>query len=141
MLPIFGALALLPALWAAGTRLCSAQPPPAAQPGWVNVTGDVGGNPWGYAGVLLLAAVPDSSQVVAGVSDSGLWETDGGLTWTNIGDRLPDNTNFTSDPIILDSKTFLVNMAGWKQGASWGIYRSEDAGKTWHSEAGKGAER
>ena len=56
---------------------------------------------------------------------------DGGKTWKKIGDKFPEDSNFTHDPIILDSKTFLVNTAGWKQKASLGIYRSEDAGETW----------
>lgn len=189
--------------------------------GWKNVTGGVGGETWGYAGVTLLAAVPDRDEILAGVSEQGLWSsTDGGATWkklggeiknrphqivfdpkdsrtfwisgcygagifrTNdagatfrrlgkldhvdgiavdfsdparrtlltglheqerslhvshdggekwekIGDRLPEDSNFTSDPIILDSKTFITNAAGWKKGKAWGIYRTTDAGATW----------
>jgi hypothetical protein len=57
--------------------------------------------------------------------------TDAGQSWTKIGDRLPEDTNHSTDPIILDSKTFLINTAGWKQNATMGIYRSEDAGATW----------
>ena len=192
---------------------------------WANATGNLGGETWGYAGVVVLAPVPDSAQVIAGVSERGLWSTgdggrswkqlgaddkepiknrphrilfdpqnpvvfwvsgnygagifkttdagksfvrlgslnhvdgvavdfsdperktmlaglheqshslhlskDGGKTWQKIGDRLPDNSNFTTDPIILDSKTFLINTAGWKQKAAWGIYRSGDGGETW----------
>jgi photosystem II stability/assembly factor-like uncharacterized protein len=197
----------------------------AAAAGWVNVTSNVGGETWGYAGVLLLAPVPDRAEVLAGVSDRGLWSTadggaswrslgaadkepirnrphrilfdpkdpsvywvsgnygagifktvdggksfarlgnlthvdgiavdfsdparktmlaglheqarslqlsqDGGATWRKIGDRLPEDSNFSTDPVVLDSKTFLVNTAGWKQNASWGIYRSHDGGETW----------
>ena len=220
-------------VWAAGVqtagrpgasapRAAFAAPDPA---GWSNVTGNLGGATWGYAGVTLMAAVPKSPAVIAGVSERGLWSTndagatwkklgaadrepithrphrilfdprdpavfwvsgcygagifkttdggksfirlgklehvdgvavdlsdpqrktmlaglheqvrslqlsrDGGRTWQNIGDRLPQNSNFTSDPIILDGKTFLINTAGWKQGATWGIYRSADGGETW----------
>lgn len=57
--------------------------------------------------------------------------TDGGISWVKIGDRLPPDSNHSSDPIILDSKTFLINTAGWKPKATLGIYRSEDAGQTW----------
>jgi photosystem II stability/assembly factor-like uncharacterized protein len=56
---------------------------------------------------------------------------DAGKTWQKIGDRLPEDSNFSTDPIILDAKTFLINTAGWKPKAKWGIYRSEDAGATW----------
>jgi photosystem II stability/assembly factor-like uncharacterized protein len=191
---------------------------------WVNVTNNVGGETWGYAGVCLLAAVPGSDEVIAGVSERGLWSStdggatwkqlgtsgealkqrphkivfdprdpavywvsgcygptpfmtadggksfkrlgnlnhadgiavdfseperktmllglheqarslqlskDGGKTWQKIGDKLPENSNHSTDPIILDSRTFLINTAGWKQGATLGIYRSEDGGETW----------
>jgi hypothetical protein len=194
---------------------------PAAT-GWVNVTNNVGGQSWGAYGVTYLKAVPQSGDIIAGVSECGLWissdngatwrklggdeiknrpgrivfdpkdknrfwesgcygdapfvthdggrtfqrlgnlahadgiavdftdrqrhslllgmheqsqslhlSTDGGATWTRIGDRLPADSNHSSDPIVIDSKTFLVNTAGWKQGASLGIYRSADAGATW----------
>jgi photosystem II stability/assembly factor-like uncharacterized protein len=189
--------------------------------GWKNVTAGVGGETWGYAGVTLLAAVPDRDEIIAGVSEAGLWSSadggatwkklggdirnrphqilfdprdsrtfwisgcygagifrtddagagfrrlgkldhvdgiavdvgdpgrrtlltalhekerslhvsrDGGETWQKIGDRLPEGTNFTSDPLILDSKTFVINTAGWAKGKSFGIYRSADAGETW----------
>jgi photosystem II stability/assembly factor-like uncharacterized protein len=64
-------------------------------------------------------------------SQSLQMSTDGGNTWKRIGDRLPADSNHSTDPIIIDSKTFLINTAGWKQHATLGIYRSEDAGKTW----------
>jgi photosystem II stability/assembly factor-like uncharacterized protein len=204
---------------------------PQDKPGWTNVTGGVGGETWGYAGVTLLAAVPDRDEIIAGVSESGLWSSadggktwkklggseikhrphqilfdpknprvfwvsgcygagifrtidggatfkrlgkldhvdgiavdfsdparrtlltglheqerslhvsrDGGEIWEKVGDRLPENSNFSTDPLIFDSKTFVVNTAGWKQGKAWGIYRSADAGQTWTkvSDAGPG---
>ena len=192
---------------------------------WKNVTPGVGGETWGYAGVTLLAAVPDRDEIIAGVSESGLWSSsdggstwkklgaqdrepiknrphqitfdpknsktfwisgcygagifrtndggasfhrlgkldhvdgiavdfsdparktlltglheqarslhvshDGGETWEKIGDRLPEDSNFTSDPLILNSKTFVINTAGWMKGKSWGVYRSVDSGKSW----------
>ena len=57
--------------------------------------------------------------------------TDGGKTWTRIGERLPPDSNHSTEPIVLDAKTFLINTAGWKQKATLGIYRTEDAGETW----------
>ncbi|HET6248295.1 MAG TPA: hypothetical protein VFE47_11400 [Tepidisphaeraceae bacterium] len=204
-------------------------PAAAATRLWTNVTANVGGDKWGYAGVCLLTAVPDSDEVIAGVSEAGLWQTsdggktwkklgekdavqiqnrpyqilfdpkdaktfwvsgsykapgvfktvdagqtfvslgnanvdgiaidfidpqrktivvghheqdravdkstDGGKTWSKIGDKLPEQTNFTSDCLVFDAKTFVVNTAGWKQENGkqlpFGIYRTEDAGATW----------
>src|SRR6185436_656303 len=202
--------------------------------GWKNVTAGVGGETWGYAGVTLMAAVPDRDEIIAGISEQGLWSSadggatwkklgaqdrepiknrphqivfdpknsktfwvsgcygagifrttdagasfkrlgkldhvdgiavdfsdparktlltglheqarslhvshDGGESWEKIGDRLPEDTNHSTDPIILDSKTFVINAAGWQKGKTWGIYRTADAGKTWAkvSESGPG---
>jgi photosystem II stability/assembly factor-like uncharacterized protein len=192
---------------------------------WLNVTHEVGGDKWGYAGVCLLAAVPDSAAVIAGVSEAGLWRTDdlgktwrklapdgqeqirhrphqivfdpadprhfwvsgcygpspfltadggqtfqrlgnlthmdglgvaftdperktlvvglheqarsvhkstdGGKSWQKIGDGLPEDSNHSTDPIVIDAKTFIINTAGWAQKKTWGIYRTEDGGTTW----------
>ena len=205
--------------------LSAEAPTNADEPQWVNVTNNVGGETWGYAGVTRMAVVPGSADVIAGVSEQGLWlsadkgatwkklgagdkeqikhrphqfifdptdpstfwvsgcygagifktidggksfvrlgnlnhvdglavdfsdperktmlaglheqaqslqlSRDGGNTWDKIGGRLPEDSNFSSDPIMLDAKTFIVNAAGWKQKAKPGIYRSEDAGATW----------
>lgn len=56
---------------------------------------------------------------------------DGGKTWVKIGDKIPPETNFTHDPIIVDSKTFLIDCGGWKKDVKSGIFRSTDAGETW----------
>jgi hypothetical protein len=45
--------------------------------------------------------------------------------------RLPEDSNHSSAPIVIDSKTFLINTAGWKPKASLGIYRSDDNGQSW----------
>jgi photosystem II stability/assembly factor-like uncharacterized protein len=77
---------------------------------------------------------PKRSTLLAGLHEQARSlniSHDGGRTWTKIGDKFPADSNFTHDPIILDSTTFLVNTAGWKQNASLGIYRSQDAGETW----------
>jgi photosystem II stability/assembly factor-like uncharacterized protein len=193
---------------------------------WVNATSNVGGNKWGYAGITTMAAVPGTGQIIAGVSEAGLWgsedggkswvklgqsdvvqilnrpyqilfdptdvktfwETgnsdgpglfkttdggktfvpignvsgvdgigidftdpqrktlvighheqprsiekseDGGLSWLKIGQALPDNFNFSSDVLVFDANTMIVNAGGWKKDAAFGIFRTEDGGKTW----------
>jgi len=193
---------------------------------WINATSNVGGNKWGYAGITTMAAVPGTGQVIAGVSEAGLWESedggkswvklgqsdvvqilnrpyqivfdpkdpktfwetgnsdgpglfkttdggktfapignvaqvdglgidfsdpqrktlvighheqprsveksmDGGLSWLKIGQMLPDNFNFTSDVVLIDANTIIVNAAGWQKEAAFGIFRTEDGGKTW----------
>ena len=204
--------------WALSSPLSAMEP----SGDWVDVTNNVGGSAWGAYGVHYMAAVPDSSAVIAGVSERGLWasadngatwaklggdeirnrpdrivfdpkdsntfwvsgcygdspfrtddgghtfhrlgklqhsdgisvdftdparqtlllgmheqsqstqlSTDGGQTWTKIGDRLPADSSHSSDPIVIDAKIFLTNTAGWKPKSSVGIYRSEDGGKTW----------
>jgi len=197
----------------------------AAGAEWTNVTHDVGGEKWGYAGVCLLVAVPDSPAMIAGVSEAGLWRTDdqgqswrklapddpeqirhrphqivfdpkdpqrfwisgcygagifttadggktfqrlgnlshvdglgidftdpqrktlvtglheqarsvhkstdAGQTWQKIGDALPEDSNHSTDPIVIDARTFIINTAGWAPKKSWGIYRTEDGGANW----------
>lgn len=218
----FCALAVTGTLGARGVRAVQDAPGAAAATEWVNVTNNVGGESWGAYGVTYMKAVPQSADIIAGVSERGLWissdsgatwrklggdeiknrpgrivfdprdkntfwesgcygdapfvthdrgrtfqrlgnlahadgiavdftgrqrrtlllgmheqsqslqmSTNGGANWTRIGDRLPMDSNHSSDPIVIDTKTFLINTAGWKQGASLGIYRSADAGATW----------
>jgi hypothetical protein len=213
------------AVWAADEAKSGKNAPGTAPGGgWVNVTGNVGGEEWGAYGVTYMTAVPGSEEVIAGVSERGLWasgnrgttwrklggnenemkfrpgrivfdpqdpstfwvsgcygdapfktqdggktfqrlgklahadgvavdftdpgrktlllglheqsqslqlSSDGGNAWTRIGAKLPADSNHSSDPIIIDSRTFLINTAGWKANATLGIYRSEDAGQSW----------
>jgi hypothetical protein len=57
--------------------------------------------------------------------------TNGGQSWSKIGDHLPEGTKFSDHPVIIDAKTFLTNSSGWGGGAESGIFRSADAGMTW----------
>lgn len=50
---------------------------------------------------------------------------DGGATWDDVGDALPEGTAFSSAPVVLDRDTFLVGCTGWGGGDA-GIYRSTD---------------
>ncbi len=57
------------------------------EPGWTNVTGAVGGDVWGFGGVHTMSAVPGHDEVLAGISEAGLWSTrDGGASWGRLGD-------------------------------------------------------
>ena len=231
-----GALLLLvAALTPPATAAADDAQAPASELQWVNVTHNVGGDKWGYAGVCTIACVPGADEVIAGVSESGLWSstdggetwsamgeggeakdkitnrpsriifdpkdpkvfwtsgcygpgvfrtadggktfqrlgdvnhvdglaidfadpqrktmvvglheqarslmksTDGGATWQNIGKNLPDKTNHSSEPILIDAKTCITNTAGWLKDHTFGIYRTADGGATWEKVSDLGA--
>jgi photosystem II stability/assembly factor-like uncharacterized protein len=71
----------------------------------------------------LLAGGHEESQTV-------YLSTDGGQTWTNIGLNLPAGTNFSTDPLIISSRTYVVSTQGWS-GGSIGVYRTTDGGNSW----------
>jgi photosystem II stability/assembly factor-like uncharacterized protein len=56
--------------------------------------------------------------------------TDGGQTWENVGANLPEDSHFSSCPLVIDSQTYLVACAGWGDG-TYGIHRTTDGGATW----------
>jgi hypothetical protein len=73
--------------------------------------------------LTLLAGGHEQSQKV--------WKSvDGGQTWTNIGANLPSGSKFSSNPLLLDATTYLVNCSGWGKGTG-GVFRTTDAGATW----------
>ena len=60
-----------------------------------------------------------------------VWKSvNGGLTWTNVGSALPEGTKFSSNPLLIDASTYLVNASGWGKGTG-GVYRTMDGGMTW----------
>ncbi|MEY2411039.1 MAG: hypothetical protein QOF48_3709 [Verrucomicrobiota bacterium] len=60
-----------------------------------------------------------------------VWKSvDGGQTWTNIGTALPEGSKFSSNPLLVDAATYLVNSSGWGKGTG-GIFRTINAGATW----------
>jgi BNR/Asp-box repeat len=62
-----------------------------------------------------------------------LLSKNGGSTWTDIGPKLPAHSGFSSQVVVLDSKTFLVGTT-FDYGDSMstpGIFRSTDGGDTW----------
>ncbi len=76
---------------------------------------------------------PQRQTMLAGGHEQGrlLWlSTDGGSTWTDIGDDLPADASVCSYPLILDSETFLVTCTqNNAPSTGYGIFRSTDAGK------------
>lgn len=56
--------------------------------------------------------------------------TDGGQSFDQIGMNLPSDSHFSSAPLVIDSKTFLLGACGYGDGTC-GVYRSEDTGATW----------
>jgi hypothetical protein len=56
--------------------------------------------------------------------------TDGGQTFNNIGMNLPADSHFSSAPLVLDSKNFLLGACGYGSGVC-GVYRSSDGGGCW----------
>jgi hypothetical protein len=56
--------------------------------------------------------------------------TDGGQTFKDIGMNLPADSHFSSSPLVLDSKNFLLGACGYGDGAC-GVYRSTDGGGCW----------
>lgn len=73
---------------------------------------------------LLLAGGHEQAQKV-------YKSTNGGESWSEIGVNLPSGTNFSSDPIVIDAQTYIVNSAQSWGGGSLGIYRTVNGGSSW----------
>ncbi len=60
-----------------------------------------------------------------------VWKsTDDGQTWTNVGATLPEGSKFSSNPLLLDASTYLVNASGWGKGTG-GVFRTTSGGAKW----------
>ena len=57
------------------------------------------------------------------IGDGIYKSVDSGETWTNIGSTLPPGTKFSSNPLLIDATTYLVNASGWGKGTG-GVYRT-----------------
>lgn len=68
---------------------------------------------------VLLAGVHEETRLMRSI--------DGGGSWTEISDNLPQGVGFTTAPLFVDSG-FLV---GTYAGPEAGLYRTDDEGETW----------
>ncbi|HMJ90172.1 MAG TPA: hypothetical protein VK530_10170 [Candidatus Acidoferrum sp.] len=76
---------------------------------------------------------PQRRTLLAGGHEQSrtVWKSvDGGQTWTNIGATLPEGTKHSSNPLLLDASTYLVNASGWGKGTG-GVFRTTNGGATW----------
>jgi photosystem II stability/assembly factor-like uncharacterized protein len=71
----------------------------------------------------LLAGGHEQSQTV-------YRSTDGGQNWTNIGVSIPANTKFSTNPIIINAQTYVVNLSGYGS-ETGGILRTTNGGASW----------
>ena len=77
---------------------------------------------------------PGRRTLVAGGHEQTrtVWRSgDSGATWTNIGLNLPTGTGFSSNTIVINSTTYLVNSNQSWSGGSPGIYRTANSGASW----------
>jgi photosystem II stability/assembly factor-like uncharacterized protein len=77
---------------------------------------------------------PDRKTILVGAHEQKqklFLSTDGGQTFKDIGMSLPADSHFSSAPLVLDSKNFLLGSCGWGNGMC-GVYRSNDAGACWY---------
>ena len=116
-------------LWALAALLLPLSGLAAAEPGdagWVNVTNNVGGEKWGAYGVTYMQAVPGSNEVIAGVSERGLWlSADRGATWRRLSDT---EMKYRPGRIVFDPKNPAVFWASGCYGDA--PFKTEDGGKT-----------
>jgi photosystem II stability/assembly factor-like uncharacterized protein len=73
---------------------------------------------------------PQRLTLVAGSHEqSALYVSrDGGRTWSDVSASLPKDVGFSSEPLTLDSRTYLL---GTTDGAGSGVFRTVDGGSTW----------
>ncbi|HEY0457147.1 MAG TPA: hypothetical protein VGE41_12285 [Verrucomicrobiae bacterium] len=76
---------------------------------------------------------PQRRTLLAGGHEQSrtLWKSlDRGQSWTNIGAMLPEGSKFSSNPLLIDANTYLVNASGWGKGTG-GVYRTTNGGASW----------
>ena len=97
---------------------------------WVNATGSLAHKMSECGTLTLLAPVPQSEAIIAGVAARGLWTNTTGTVWTRIGDgEGSDRISNRASWIVFDPKNPDVF---WESGiySDTGIYKTTDGGKT-----------
>ncbi len=78
---------------------------------------------------------PQRQTLLAGTHEQSghlFLSTNGGAMWSDIGSKLPAGTGFSSQALVIDTKTFLLGAYTYSNsGAGLGVFRSTDAGQTW----------
>ena len=84
---------------------------------------------------------PERKTILANQHETTGWlfrTTDGGKEWYNLGkpkpdhDGLPAGYGIVVGIVLLDAKTYVLSTnPAWIRGAKTGMFRTEDAGKTW----------
>lgn len=74
---------------------------------------------------------PDRQTMLAGIHEatSLMLSRNGGETWQDIAEALPQTVGFTSAPLIVGDAFFV----GTYRGPDAGIYRSDDEGESWEA--------
>jgi len=95
---------------------------------WDNITGNVGGDKWGIGGVTLVAPIPGSKEMLAGVADAGLWSSEiGSRKWKMLAGSKA-LAKGKPNQIVFDPKNpkvFFVAMIGGP-----GLFKTSDGGET-----------
>jgi hypothetical protein len=76
---------------------------------------------------------PVRKTLLAGVHETKrrlFRSSDGGATWLDIGAKLPADSHFSSAPLVLDARRFLLGACGWGDGVC-GVFASADGGDNW----------
>lgn len=99
---------------------------------WVNATGSLAGVTTDCGEIQGMWAVPNVNEVIAGVTENGLWATsDGGTTWAKQGGTTGSAMGFRGTGMVFDP---VSPNTWWVCGiypSSSGIFKTTDAGTTW----------
>lgn len=86
---------------------------------------------------------PDRQTLLAGPHEEAqvlYFSTDGGETWSDIGENIPSGYKYSHQPHLVDAQTFLVGCSGFVTGDP-AILRSTDGGENWERLNGFGPAR